>query len=271
LISQEPKREGWHGLSVLGPLGRRVADAAALLDVVSDLRAALTNGDAGTYRAAVDSDPALLRIALSWRTPLGRPPMEAQRKQAVVATAERLRALGHEVVEADPPLGARPLPQFLVRYLRGAAADVAELPHPEWLESRTRRVAWLGRRLSDGMLNRMLAAESDLDTRMRGFLADVDVVLQPAWTGRQPRVGRYHGRGAATTLAGASMEIPYFPTWNVLGYPVAALPVGRDTDGLPIGVQLIGPALSERLLLSLAGQFERAHPWAGDRPELLQA
>ena len=114
----------------------------------------------------------------------------------------------------------------------------------------------------------MLAAESDLDSDMRTFFADYDVILQPGWTGRQPRVGRYHGSGAAATLAGVSLGIPYFPTWNVLGYPGAAVPVGRDSTGLPMGVQLIGPAHSERLLLSLAGQYERAHPWAGEHPLL---
>lgn len=258
--------EGWHGLSALGPLGRRVADAAAMLDIVADLRAALGSGDAGTYRAAADTDPGALRIALSWATALGRPPMERERKRATLDTAERLRSLGHQVDVADPPLGMRPLPQFLVRYLRGVADDAADLPHPEWLELRTRKIAWLGRRLSDRTLRWARAAESDLDTRMRGFFTDYDLVLQPGWTARQPRVGRYYGRGAAVTLAGVTIGIPYFPTWNVLGYPAAALPVGRDNAGLPIGVQLIGPAFSERLLLSVAGQFERAHPWAGDRP-----
>ncbi|HEV2782953.1 MAG TPA: amidase family protein [Actinophytocola sp.] len=267
LIDTGPE-EHWHGLAVIGPLGRRVADAAAMLDVVADVRAALGDGESGTYRAAADADPGRLRIALSWRTPLGNPPMEAQRKRAAEDAAERLSALGHDVVVADPPLGARPSPQFLVRWLRGVADDVAGLPHPEWLEPRTRRIAALGRRVPDRTLAWALAAESDLDSRMQGFFADYDVILQPGWTRRQPRIGRYHGAGVANTLAGVSMGIPYFPTWNVLGYPAAAVPVGRDSAGLPIGVQLIGPAFSERLLLSLAGQYERAHPWTGDRPPL---
>src|SRR5204863_100053 len=175
-----------------------------------------------------------------------RPPIEAQRKRAVLDTADRLRALGHEVTEADPPLGVRPSPQFLVRYLRGVSDDVAGLPHPEWLEPRTRRIAAVGRRIPDRVLAGMRAAESGLDNLMRGFFNDVDVILQPGWTGRQPRIGRYHGSGASNTLAGVSMGIPYFPTWNALGYPVAALPVGRDERGLPIGVQLIGPAFAGR-------------------------
>ncbi|HEY0453895.1 amidase [Actinophytocola sp.] len=262
LIDMGPE-EHWHGLSVVGPLGRRVADAAAMLDVIAE-----EDHPGGLYRDSADTDPEPLRIALAWRTPLGKVPIEAQRKQAVLETAERLRALGHEVVVADPPLGVRPTQQFMIRYLRGVADDVAALPHPEWLEPRTRRIAAVGRRIPDGVLARTRAAEHDLDGRMRGFFHDFDVILQPGWTGRQPRIGRYHGAGAAHTLAGVSMGIPYFPTWNVLGYPAAAVPAGRDSVGLPMGVQLIGPSFGEHQLLSLAGQLERAHPWAGDRPAL---
>ncbi len=262
LIDMGPE-EHWQGLAGVGPLGRRVADAAAMLDVIAE-----EDHPGGLYRDSADADPGPLRIALSWSTPLGKPPIEAQRKQAVREMAERLRALGHEVVEADPPLGVRPSPQFIVRFLRGVADDVAALPHPEWLEPRTRRIAAMGRRIPASVVARTRAAESDLDSRMHGFFADHDVILQPGWTGRAPRIGRYHGSGASTTLAGVSVGIPYFPTWNVLGYPVAAVPAGRDSEGLPMGVQLVGPAFTEHRLLSLAGQVERAHPWAGDRPPL---
>jgi amidase len=252
--------EHWHGLAVVGPLGRRVADAAAMLDVIAD--------EPGGYREAVDDDPGPLRIALSWRTPLGKTPIERQRKQAVLDTADKLRALGHEVVVTDPPLGTRPTPQFMVRYLRGVADDVRRLPHPEWLEPRTRRIAAMGRQVPDRMLTYARAGEAALHESMAGFFADFDVILQPGWTGRQPKIGRFHGSGAAHTLAAVSKGIAFFPTWNVLGYPVAALPVGFDDIGLPIGVQLVGPAGAERTLLSLSGQFERAHPWADARPEL---
>lgn len=260
LIDMGPE-EHWHGLAGLGPLGRRVADAAAMLDVMAE-----ADHPGGRYRDSADADPGRLRIALAWRTPLGKPPIESQRKRAVLDLADRLRALGHEVVVADPPLGVRPSPQFLIRYLRGVADDVAALPHPEWLEPRTRRLAAVGRRIPDSVLARARAGEADLHERMRPFFHDFDVILQPGWTGRQPRIGRYHGAGAAHTLGALSMGISYFPTWNVLGYPVAAVPAGRDLIGLPMGVQLVGPAFGEHRLLSLAGQVERAHPWAGDRP-----
>ncbi|MGX7826879.1 amidase family protein [Actinokineospora sp. 24-640] len=287
LVPLAPRTEIWHGLSGIGALGRGVADVAAMIDVLV--------GESG-HRAAVDSPPRRLRIALAWRTPLGRPPMSAEYRQAVADTADRLRGLGHQVVEADVPLGARPSPQFLVRYLRGVADDVAELPHPEWLERRTIRLARLGARVPDRVLAWARAAEAGLHARMAEFFtaptadhgvdhgADsgpgrdavrgvdagdrFDVILQPGWTRRPTRIGRYHGSGISATLAAVAAHIPYFPTWNVLGYPAAALPVGFDRIGMPIGVQLIGPAGSERLLLALSGEYERAHPWTDRRPDL---
>ena len=259
LIPLAPRGEIWHGLSGLGALGRGVADVAAMVDVMA--------GEDG-YRAAVDTPPQRLRIALVWSTPLGRPPMAAEHRRAVADTADRLRDLGHRVTPADLPLGARPWPQFMARYLRGVADDVAGLPHPEWLEPRTRRLARAGARVPDRTLAWARTAEAGLHALMAGFFADHDVILQPAWVRRPTRVGRYHGSGIATTLAAVGMHIPYFPTWNVMGYPVAAVPVGFDRVGMPIGVQLVGATGSERLLLSLSGQYERAHPWTDRRPAL---
>ncbi|HEX6356286.1 amidase family protein [Actinophytocola sp.] len=252
--------EHWTGLAVVGPLGRRVADAGAMMDVIAD--------EPGGYRDAVDAEPGKLRIALSLRGPLGPTPIEKRRKQAVQTVADRLSVLGHEVVPAEPPFGPTASQQFLVRFLRGVADDVAQLPHPEWLEPRTRRIAAAGRRVPERVFTRMRAAEAGLHAAMAKFFSDFDVVLQPGWTARQPRIGRFHGAGASHTLAAVSMGIVFYPIWNVLGYPVAAVPAGFDDAGLPMGVQLAGPAGAEKRLLSLSGQYERAHPWTAKRPTL---
>jgi len=53
----------------------------------------------------------------------------------------------------------------------------------------------------------------------------------------------------------------YTPSWNVAGLPAASVPFGQDDDGLPLAVQLVGPAGSEGTLLSLAAQIEQLHPW----------
>ncbi|SER37365.1 amidase family protein [Actinokineospora terrae] len=260
LVSTEPRpAEGWQGLSTIGPMGRRVADVGLVLDALADTRG---------YRAAVDTVPEPTRVALSWRTPLGVPSLAPAWRRAVLDAADTLRSLGHRVVEADPPLGARPTPQFVIRYLRGVAEDVARLPHPQWLEARTRHIAAVGSRVPDRVLRWARAAEADLHARMAGFLTHHDVILQPSWTRTPPEVGLFRSSSLITTWLGVTARIPYFPTWNVLGYPVAALPVGHDGRGLPVGVQLIAPPGSEKLLLSLSAQFEGVRPWAHRRPAL---
>jgi amidase len=55
--------------------------------------------------------------------------------------------------------------------------------------------------------------------------------------------------------------ITYAAIWNVAGNPACSVPSGTGTDGLPVGVQLVGPTDAEESLLSLAAQLERARPW----------
>ena len=58
---------------------------------------------------------------------------------------------------------------------------------------------------------------------------------------------------------------PFTPIVNVTGQPAAAVPFDV-VDGLPVGVQLIGPPAGEAVLLRLAAQIEAAHPWADRLP-----
>ena len=53
---------------------------------------------------------------------------------------------------------------------------------------------------------------------------------------------------------------PYAWPWNVLGWPGVNVPAGF-VDGLPVGAQLLGPANSEPLLISLAAQLEADLRW----------
>jgi amidase len=54
--------------------------------------------------------------------------------------------------------------------------------------------------------------------------------------------------------------------FNLTGQPAVAVPAGSDTGGLPLSVQLVGRPGAEDVLYALAGQLERAAPWAQRRP-----
>jgi amidase len=54
---------------------------------------------------------------------------------------------------------------------------------------------------------------------------------------------------------------PYAWPWNILGWPGVNVPAGFVDGGLPVGAQLLGPANSEPLLVSLAAQLEADQRW----------
>jgi amidase len=61
---------------------------------------------------------------------------------------------------------------------------------------------------------------------------------------------------------------PYAWPWNVVGWPAVNVPAGFTAAGLPVGVQLIGPANSEDLLISLAAEIESVSGWTTQHPAL---
>ena len=57
--------------------------------------------------------------------------------------------------------------------------------------------------------------------------------------------------------------------FNVTGHPALSVMCGRSAaEGLPIGLQLVGPSFSEALIYRAAAGYERAAPWAAMAPVL---
>jgi amidase len=60
--------------------------------------------------------------------------------------------------------------------------------------------------------------------------------------------------------------MPNTQAFNITGGPAMTVPLSWSGEGLPIGVQFVGRPADEGTLFSLAGQLERAQPWAAKRP-----
>jgi amidase len=269
-VSTWPDAEAFNGLSCYGPLTRDVADSALLLDVLAGNVPAdrhHVTPPAEPFAAAAARPPRPLRVALSFATPVGAPgKVDPEHRAATEALAATLTELGHEVEAHDPDyglVGAALIP-------RGMSAVEAWLSEREidraQLEPRTRVHARLGRLLSGAPQRAARAAELPLRRRMGAIFDRVDLVLTPTTAQAPPRVDHFKGRGYWATSSAASAACPFAWPWNVVGWPAISVPAGFTAAGLPIGAQLVAPAESEALLLSLAAQLETTRGWHEQRP-----
>ncbi|MGV9560136.1 amidase [Streptomyces sp. NPDC003522] len=272
-VSTWPRGESFQGITVNGTLARTVADAALLLDAASG------NHPRDPHRppavdalAAVGRDPGRLRIALALRPPFTAVPARLlpEVRDRVVALAATLAGLGHTVEEADPPYGRIGL-AFVPRATAGIAERVAEAPFPALLDRRTRGAARLGRLLGGAPLRAARRAEAVLHRRIGSFFETYDVVLAPTTAAPPPRIGALLELSGFATDRAMIAACPYAWPWNVLGWPGVNVPAGFTPEGLPVGAQLLGPAGSEPLLLSLAAQAEADLRWHERWPDPLVA
>lgn len=261
-ISTWPRPESFHGITVNGTLARTVEDAALLLDAASGSHEGdLHRPPALRVTEAVGRDPGRLRIALSLKPPFTALParLAPEVREKVVALAERLTVLGHEVEEADPPYGQIGL-TFIPRATAGLAEWVAEVPDPALLDPRTREAARLGRLLGGAPLRAARRAEARLHRRIGAFFDSYDVVLTPTTATPPPRIGSMLSLGGLDTDRAMIAACPYAWPWNVLGWPGVNVPAGF-VGSLPVGAQLLGPGNSEPLLVALAAQLEAEQGW----------
>ncbi|MET8785673.1 amidase [Streptomyces sp. NPDC004589] len=266
-ISTWPRPESFQGITVNGTLARTVADAALLLDAASGNRDGdLHRPPALDVSAAVGRDPGRLRIALSLKPPFTAVParLDPRIRDRVHALAERLAALGHVVEEADPRYGRIGL-AFVPRATAGIAERVRDVTSPHLLDRRTHEAARLGRLLAGAPLRAARRAEEALHRQVGALFARYDVVLAPTTAAPPPRIGTLADMSGWSTDRAMIAACPYAWPWNVLGWPGVNVPAGF-VDELPVGAQLLGPAHSEPLLVSLAAQLEADLRWHEQRP-----
>jgi amidase len=247
--------EGWAGLSTDGVLARTVPDAIAGL---SDMAGHLS-GD--PYWADPDESGRKHPLRVAFTTSAAAA-VDDQVAEVVRGVARVVADLGHEVAEGGPDTSP-----FREQMLVIVAAGMASLPLPSGADLdplNTLSIA-AGNQLSAADYLRAVGAIREHSRRVVAFWDGCDVLVTPTLTKAAPRIGTL-GASLETAheeyLDWLSFTYPY----NCTGQPAVSLPLGMSTDGLPIGVQLVGPPRGERTILGLAAQLEAAMPWKDRRP-----
>jgi len=298
--------ENWLGLSVGHVVTRSVRDSARMLDAIAGPDAGAPYGiapPAGTFADAAARAPGRLRIAWTAKAPTGHP-VDPACVTAVERAAHLCADLGHEVVEAAPPVEPDLFKWFLTVFFACVAQEFALAEAQTGVKVRRQEVetaTWIarqvGRSLSAEDLAVALERMRQASRRIAPFFEAHDILLTPTLAKPPLPIGALLPTGvekvmqdlvALAGLGGLAKSgplldqavdrsfafIPFTPQWNVTGQPAASLPL-HWTDptptapaGLPIGVQAVARFGAEETLLSLAAQLEQARPWAGRMPVL---
>ncbi len=184
-------------------------------------------------------------------------------QELVVKAAEQLAAdTGLRIVDVDVDL-----PQLSVEWALSGIYGVVQALGERWPDCRedlTPEIA-IGMEAARQMYDiagraRIEAARTDLNEKMAALFDEVDFVIASsnpdvAFDADGPLRTRIDGQDVHIGNNGA-LTIPS----NIYGNPAISIPAGTH-DGLPVGMQVLGPHFSEALLLDLARVVERERPW----------
>ena len=243
--------DNWFGLVENGVLATTVGDAALGFSVLAGRRPGKL------------VEPAKLRVGVSLRSPVQGIRPDEPNRSAVATAAKLLVGVGHDTVTANPVYPVRLGPAVLATWFAAAyrEAEAGGLDLAA-LQPRTRQHIRLGRTAWRRGWVRQEQRDRWRDQAI-AFFADnnVDVLLTPALAAAPPPAGGHATARWSRNMLTNMRYAPYQAPWNVAGLPALVVPVGTRPDGLPLGVQLVGPPDSELLLLAVAGQLEVANPW----------
>ena len=250
-------------LAHLGPLSRTVADAAAMLSVIGrpDARDMTAwNTEPPDYRIGLDDGVRGLRIA--WSPRLGYVDrVDPEIAEATAKAARVFEELGAHVEEVDPGL---PDSAEMIRVLWYAVSAniVDQVPEPERakMDPGFLRIADYGRRYGIADWFWAYTRRAELANIMVRFHERYDLLLTP----QMPVPALEAGYEAPASGAYGEQWVEWSPftyPFNMTQQPAASVPCGFTAKGLPIGLQIVGPAREDALVLRAARAFESARPF----------
>jgi amidase len=268
------------GLVSEGVLTRTVADTALGLDLLAGYEpgdAFLSPAPTMPFARAAERGPRSLRIGFLTEAPLDFE-VDPDHVEGVNEAAKLLESLGHEVEQVGFPI--EDPGTFLANFLRLWVADVAGgvktlgsvvggALDRDRLEPLTRQMVEVGESTTAVDYVASIAQLRVAARGILGFWTDHDVLVTPTLARPPLEIGALEpaeGEEPIAMLGKSSRFVPFPPPINVTGQPAVSLPLHQASDGLPVGIHLIGPPADDELVISLAGQLERARPWSERRP-----
>jgi len=275
LIPRHPSVLAWDTYSVEGPMARTIADTALMLSVMAgaDERSPISyEVDTTAFVKAVKA-PSVKGQRIAWSPDLGGLVPVDDEVRAVFERAVRVfRSLGARMDAACPDMGDVPEIVRLTRGLLMVARHADKLPeHRAVLQEGLVENTEQGLALSSADVARGELLRTRQWSLVREFMAGRDLWITPTaavppFPIEQPHVLTVNGRAL-----GKGMQRSYLTyAFSVLGLPAISIPCGFTSQGLPVGLQIVGKRRGEAAVLRAAAAFEAAQPWADRIPPVVE-
>jgi len=250
----------------VGPMARSVEDTAIMLQAM----AGYDSNDPATSREPVPD----YRTALAKGVPHLRIGLDEKMLKGVSAPVRA--ALDHVVQTLLKTTGARPRPITIPEH--GDIQDVAtalitaELAVAHEKMERANRYSdalkgmiAAGRKVTASQVVNGMHRRADFTGRFRHVFDQVDILVMPVLPVPTPPTAEMTLQGMMNQDWGISR---YTMMFDLTGSPSLTIPAGVDPDGMPIGIQLIGPDFGEERLFAAGHAFQQATDWHLKRPPL---
>jgi len=275
LIPRYPSVLAWDTYSVEGPMARTIADTALMLSVMAgaDDRSPLSyDVDPHAFVKAAKA-PSVKGWRIAWTSDLGGLTTIDHEVRAVFERAVGVfRSAGARVEAACPDMSDVPEIVRLTRGLLMVARHADKLPeHRAVLQQGLVENTEQGMALTSVAVARGELLRTRQWQRVREFLAERDLLITPTsatppFPLEQPHVLEING-----VPVGRTMQRSYLTyAFSVLGLPAISIPCGFTSQGLPVGLQIVGKRRGEAAVLRAAAAFEAAQPWAARVPAIVR-
>ena len=219
------------------------------------------------YVAACEGGIRGMRVA--WSPKLGFANIEPEVLAIVERAVGAFRHLGAEVIEIEPDL-EDPWEPLSVIWATGMAAGHRD----DYSEVRSEIDPGRAKVVEEGFLYSgvdLTAAQNYkalFAEKVLGLVEQYDFLVTPT----VPVTAFPAGQDQPGTVAGKPTSYlswtPYTYVFNLTGQPAATVPCGFASDGLPVGLQIVGRWRDDATVLRAAAAFESARPWAERRPPI---
>lgn len=252
----------------IGPVARTVADARLLFQALRGPAPADRSSMAAAWAAAQPRPAGPLRVL--YVEHLNANPLDPQIAVSCLHAVQQLARLGHRVERGELPLDLRFMTEAWPQIGQVGLAAMFDR-HPDWeaqASPKYREAAEAGRRVPGTRVWRIMEVVKRLRQESAALFERVDLVAMPAAAALPWPVHEAYPSVIDGQPVGPRGHAAYTGWVNAAGLPGLALPATPSREGLPIGIQLIGPYGQDDLLLDLGEAYEALAPWAGRWPAL---